>query len=71
MLSGVLRSDIAEHDEPKQKIFFNGQIYDAYSLLVSLIKKAKKEIILIDGYVDVAKLTRLSLWTLYPQQPTL
>ena len=51
---------IAEHDEPKQKIFFNGQIYDAYSLLVSLIKKAKKEIILIDGYVDVATLGLLA-----------
>lgn len=43
---------ISEHEEVGQKIFFDGQIYDAFSLIVSLIKKADKEIILIDGYVD-------------------
>lgn len=51
---------ISEHNEPKQKVFFNGQIYDAFSLLISLIKKAKKEIVLIDGYVDVATLGLLA-----------
>ena len=29
------------------------QIFDAFSLIVSLIQKAEKEIVLIDGYVDV------------------
>lgn len=47
---------ISEHEESKQKIFFDGQIYDAFSLIVSLIQKADKEIILIDGYVDVGTL---------------
>lgn len=45
-------SYISVHEEPKQKIFFDGQIYDAYSFLISIIAKANKNIILIDGYVD-------------------
>ena len=47
---------ISEHEEASQKVFFDGQIYDAFSLIVSLIQKAKKEIALIDGYVDVGTL---------------
>ena len=47
---------ISEHEEADQKIFFDGQIYDAFSLIVSLIQKAGKEITLIDGYVDVGTL---------------
>ena len=46
--------------ESSQKIFFNGQIYDAFSLLASLIQKAKKNIVLIDGYVDIGTLNILS-----------
>lgn len=51
---------ISEHEESSQKVFFDGQIYDAFSLIVSLIGKADKEIILIDGYVDVETLNLLS-----------
>lgn len=47
---------ISEHEETSQKVFFDGQIYDAFSLIVSLIQKAEKEIMLIDGYVDVGTL---------------
>ena len=36
----------------KQKVFFDGQVYDAFSMIINLIKKAKSEIILIDNYVD-------------------
>ena len=36
----------------KQKIFFDGQIYDAYSLIINIIKKAKEKILIIDNYVD-------------------
>lgn len=39
--------------EPTQKIFFDGQIYDAFELLAKLVKKAKKSIVLVDGYVDL------------------
>ena len=44
---------ISEHEETSQKVFFDGQIYDAFSLIVSLIQKAEKEIMCIDGYGDV------------------
>jgi len=51
---------ISDHEEVSQKVFFEGQIYDAFSLIVSLIQKAEKEIALIDGYVDVGTLNLLS-----------
>lgn len=51
---------ISEHEEASQKVFFDGQIYDAFSLIVSLIEKAEKEILLIDGYVDIGTLNLLS-----------
>lgn len=51
---------ISEHEEASQKIFFDGQIYDAFSLIVSLIQKAEKEITLIDGYVDAGTLNLLA-----------
>ena len=36
----------------KNKIFFKNQIYDAYSLLVDIFNKSKKELIIIDNYAD-------------------
>ena len=36
----------------KQRIFFNGQIFDAYSLIIDIIKRAKKKILIIDNYID-------------------
>ena len=51
---------IDDHAESEQKIFFDGQIYDAFSLITSIIRKAQKEIILIDGYVDVDTLNILA-----------
>lgn len=50
---------IATNTEVKQNIFFDGQIYDAFSFILGLIKKAKKEIILIDNYVDINTLNIL------------
>jgi len=50
---------IATNTEVKQNIFFDGQIYDAFSFIVGLIQKAKKEVILIDNYVDVHTLNIL------------
>ena len=44
----------------KQKIFFDGQVYDAFSMIIDLIKKAKSELILIDNYVDIDTLNILS-----------
>ena len=51
---------IEDHAESEQKIFFDGQIYDAFSLITSIIQKAQREIILIDGYVDVDTLNILA-----------
>ncbi|MCI9110875.1 MAG: hypothetical protein HFH47_03560, partial [Bacilli bacterium] len=36
----------------KEKLFYDGQIYDAYSLLINIIRKAKEKIIIIDNYID-------------------
>jgi len=46
--------------EFKQKIFFNGQIYDAYSLIIDIIRKAKVKIVIIDNYIDDSILKMLS-----------
>ena len=47
-------------EEFKQKIFFDGQIYDTYSLIVDIIKKAKSKILIIDNYIDDSILQMLS-----------
>jgi hypothetical protein len=38
--------------DPKQGIFFDGQIFDAHKFVSDLVRKAEKSIILIDNYVD-------------------
>ena len=45
--------------EPKQGIFFEGQIFDAYSFVSNLVKQASKAVILFDNYVDETVLTLL------------
>ena len=44
---------------PKQGIFYDGQVYDAYTFVSDLIKSAKRSIVLIDNYVDETVLTLL------------
>jgi hypothetical protein len=51
---------ISQHEESSQKIFFDGQIYDAFSLLVDLVSKAEKKLVLVDNYVDVGTLNILA-----------
>lgn len=51
---------ISDHEESQQKIFFDGQIYDAFSLLIDLVGSATKSIVLVDNYVDVGTLNTLS-----------
>ena len=71
-----IESKIIEHDknimllqksfekfEEKRKdsgIYFEGQIYDAYSKIVDVLNKAKKELIIIDGYADKTVLDIIS-----------
>jgi len=45
---------------PKEGIFFEGQIFDAYIFASDLIKSAKKSIVLIDNYIDESILLLLS-----------
>ena len=45
---------------PKEGIFIDGQIFDAYELVERLIRSAKKSILLIDNYVDESVLTMMS-----------
>ncbi len=46
--------------QPKEGIFFDGQIFDAYAFVAGLIRKAKKRIVVIDSYVDDSVLVQLS-----------
>jgi hypothetical protein len=46
--------------KPKQGIFFDGQIFDAYQFISDLIRTARKSIIVIDNYIDDAVLILLS-----------
>ncbi len=45
-------NELQQDENIKQRIFFEGQIYDAYSLVVDIIKKANKSIYIIDNYID-------------------
>lgn len=38
--------------QPDKGIFFDGQIFDAYTFVADIIRQAKKSIILIDNYID-------------------
>lgn len=51
---------IGNQKETNQKVFFDGQVYDAFSVIIEIIRKAKKEIILIDNYIDIETLNILS-----------
>ena len=46
--------------KPKQGIFFDGQIFDAYIFVNDLIKSAKSSLVLIDNYIDESVLTLFS-----------
>jgi phage regulator Rha-like protein len=46
--------------EPKQGIFYDGQIFDAYLFVSGLVKKAKKSITIIDNYIDESVLNMLT-----------
>ena len=58
-LNQVFKALESGQPQPDKGIFFDGQIFDAYSFVAGLIKKANTEIILIDNYVDETVLTLL------------
>jgi hypothetical protein len=53
-------SELEHNNLPKQGIFFEGQLFDAYVFINEVIKKASKSIVLIDNYVDETTLVMLS-----------
>jgi len=66
-----LEHKIVEHDQKfdllikttlpqKEGIFYDGQIFDAYTFVTDLIKSAKKSVVLIDNYIDETVLLMLS-----------
>lgn len=46
--------------QPKEGVFFNGQIFDAYVFVAELIRHAKSRIVVIDNYIDDSVLWQLS-----------
>jgi phage regulator Rha-like protein len=50
----------SKESTPKQGIFFDGQIFDAYNFVSDLIRRAKKSIIIIDNYIDDSVLLLLT-----------
>ena len=51
---------ISTHLIPNQGVFFDGQVFDAYKLASKIIRSARKNIVLIDNYIDESTLTHLS-----------
>ena len=53
-------NQLQQEENIKQKVFFQGQIYDAYSLIIDIIKRANKKITIIDNYIDDSILKMLT-----------
>src|SRR3989339_778545 len=52
---------LESNDTKKEKgIFFDGQVFDAYTFIADIVRKAKRSIILIDNYIDDTVLTLFS-----------
>jgi hypothetical protein len=58
-LEEVFRRLDDRSEKPEKGIFFDGQIFDAYTFINERIREAKKRIVLIDNYVDDSVLTML------------
>jgi len=55
-----LFAEFDQGDEITQKLFFDGQIWDSYNLIVNIIKRAESKILIIDNYIDDSILEMLS-----------
>ena len=58
-LEQILNAIESKQIKPKQGIFFDGQIFDAYKLLIDIVKDAQKSIFIVDNYIDESILTLL------------
>jgi hypothetical protein len=59
-INHVLNAIESKEIQPKQGIFFEGQIFDAYNFVAEIIRTARTSIIIIDNYVDDTVLTHLT-----------
>jgi hypothetical protein len=59
-INHVLNAIESKEIQPKQGIFFDGQIFDAYNFVAEIIRTARTSIIIIDNYVDDTVLTHLT-----------
>lgn len=59
-VDAILDAIEAKNEPPAQGVFYDGQIFDAYSFVSNLVRSAKEDIVLIDNYVDDTTLTLLS-----------
>ncbi len=53
-------NQLQQEENIKQKVFFQGQIWDSYSLIIDIIKRANKKITIIDNYIDDSILKMLT-----------
>jgi len=51
---------IKTHQIPNQGVLFDGQVFDAYDLISKIVRSAKKDITVIDSYIDETTLTHLA-----------
>ena len=51
---------MSEHEASDNRLFFQGQFWDAKSLLIKLVRRAKRELIIVDAYIGVATLDILA-----------
>ena len=56
----VLEQSLSKFEQKNNHIFFKGQIYDAYSLMIDIFNTSKESILIIDNYVDKSLLDILS-----------
>ena len=59
-VSKISKAIVNKTIKPKQEIFFNGQVFDAYSFVSDLVRSAKKSLMLIDNYIDDTVLTHFT-----------
>lgn len=56
----VLNAIESKRLPPKQGVFYDGQVFDAFKLISDIIRTAQRSIVLIDNYIDDTVLTLFS-----------
>jgi hypothetical protein len=59
-IDAVLNALETKEVQPKQGVFYDGKIFDAYKLVADIIRSARRSIVIIDNYIDDTVLTLLT-----------